>query len=175
MKHELSQLDNLLRNAQLIPRCELGIPPNKTKGDTEYLLHLLQNLPRCTPPLNRGTVFRVIEETRITHKGHLLCFVGEPKLGNVVLYIDQDILTMERVLYDKVSQHIDLIRCIRFSDQMKPKLRGHMGEIFKRYRDTVNEIIRDNIHAELETVSYLSMIHEYMVTGKIVDYNATIW
>lgn len=175
MKHEINQLENLLKHAQLIPRCELGIPPIKSKGDTDYLLHLLKHLPRCIPPLKRGGIFRVTEETRIAHKGQLLCFVGEPKLGNVVLYIDHDLLTMERILYDKVDQHIDLIRCIRYSDQMTTKLRGHLGEIFKRYRDAVNEIIRDNIHVELEMVSYLSMIHEYVVTGKIVEYNATTW
>lgn len=176
MKHENEQIKNLLKKANCFSLYHLGI--NKPVGklsDSMLMTFIASTLSKLKTDLPIGTIFRVEEEVKLNCSMCTLCIVGSEKMGNVVIFIDKRIFAMETSFQLANPKHIDLIRSFGFSDQMKPKLRGVLGQIYNQYKTMVNTIIEEKDFQELHNLTFLNLVHEYVLTGKIPSYDNLTW
>lgn len=170
MKHENQQIINLINSVPIVSLKELGLayhPDFRVDEKVGLFLHISKVLPFANLPFKQGTVITIAEAARLKKRMLILVFVGNRKTGNAVIYVDKKIFDLEQATYRKYSDHIDIIHSLSVSDQNHSTLRGRIGELYSRYKKQVNRIIADHAYDELEEISFIDMLHEFMLTDKL--------
>jgi hypothetical protein len=177
MRHENQQIGNLLLAVKSYSLSDLDLhhSPKSFGNNKEELLNFIKRiLPRAqlAKTLKVGMVFQ-IKELRLLGFNALI-MVGTRHTGNVVLIVDQKVFDSELANYNRYPMKIDLIRSIRFSEAHTQETQGRLGEIYRRYREAVRISIDDERFEDLNDISFVSMIHDFTLTGKIPDLSNTI-
>lgn len=177
MRHENQQIGNLFLSVQSLSISDLGLcyKPNPNINKKEDLLNFINSqLPKTSLAnvLKVGSVIQ-IKELKELHGVNALVIVGTTKTGNVVLNIDQRIFDRELTMSNRHPMYVDLIRSVVFSNGHSKSTQGRLGEIYRRYSEAVNVCIEDERFEDLTDISFVSMVHDFTLTGKIPDLSNT--
>ena len=171
MKHETNQLGNLLTNVPTYHLEDFGLdfkPKRSMDKAVEYMLFVSREFSRVKLSLTKGTIFKLATPKALKCNLLHLIISGDNKSGNLVIFIDCTVLDMERKFYQQYPNHIDVIRSLKFSEHMTPYLRGMVGQLYHGYKEIVNEVIRDGYLSELEEISFIGLLHEFMLSGQVI-------
>lgn len=176
MKHENQQIINLINNVPIVSLKELGLsyhPDFRVDEKMGLFLHISKTLPFADLPFKQGTVLTIAEATSLKKRMLMFVFVGNRKTGNAIVYVDKKIFDLEYATYRKYPNHIDIIHSLSISDQNHSLLRGRIGELYSRYKKLVNQIIAEQALDELLEISFIDMLHEFMLTDKLPNVSNT--
>lgn len=177
MRHENHQIGNLFLSVQIMSISDLGLyyNPNPNVNKKEDLLNFInKQLPSANLAIAHkvGTVIQIKELKEL--KGvKALVIIGTAKTGNVVLYIDQRIFDRELTMSGRHPMYVDRIRSVVFSNGHSKRTQGRLGEIYRRYSEAASCCIEDERFEDLRDISFVSMIHDFTLTGKIPDLSNT--
>lgn len=170
MRHENQQIGNLLLSVKVYSFKDLNLcyQSNPNINEKDNLLNFMNKLPKIylANVLKVGAVIQ-LKELREVLGINALIIVGSNKTGNIVLQIDQRIFDKELAMYNRYPLHVDRIRSIMFGTIHEQSTQGKLGEIYRRYSEAVNHCINDERFEDLRDISYVSMIHDFTLTGKI--------
>lgn len=168
MKHECQQIRNLLRRTAVYSLNDLGITSVRGSVTTEQLLsHIEQRLPRALLNVSRGTVFRIKELVNRQSNIHLLCIAGTLKTGNAVLLVSEKRLRQEELMYDAHPNTVRLCNFVSISNTTNKILSGRLGTVYGTYHKRFLHHVTWKEFDELEHISYVDDLHEFMLTGVI--------
>lgn len=177
MRHENQQIGNLLLSVERYSFKDLNLcyNPNPNISKKENILSFMNRLPK-TDLANVLKVGAVIQLKELKEFGgvNALIIVGSRRTGNIILLIDQRVFDNELAMYNRYPMYIDRIRSVTFSTFHNQSTQGKLGEIYRRYSEAVRSCIDDERFEDLCDISYVSMIHDFALTGKIPDLSNVI-
>lgn len=169
MRHENIQIDNLLRHTPKYSLSDLGLkfqPTFRVDVALELVNYIFGSLPQANIGLANGTIFQIKELLPFTSL-KLLCIAGNGNIGNVVIVVNNKLRENELRVYRRYEEHIDIIRYLEFPSYLTTKVRGTIGQIYGLYKKQVNTVIQSGELDELEEISFIEYLHEYVLTGDL--------
>lgn len=167
MKKDIEQLINLTKNSSILSTKALGLDIRKygyLKQPEQAWLEYVQKLMVMDTGLAVGSVIRIEEFLEIFPTKDVLVLIGGPRTGNLIIYIDQACLKLEKQYV--VYRPYDIIRSLSIVTHPCPKTNCGVGKVFRQYINVVEQIQKDSRPVDSEE-TLLSQLFEYVVGDNV--------